>query len=233
MNTFDPAEREALEALTGHEFGNPGLLEQAITHRSAAGVGRHGYERLEFLGDRVLGMAVAWMVFRSFPDEAEGKLSMRLVELVRKETLADVARHLGLGDHIVMSRGEAQGGTRDSDTVLADVVEALIGALYLDGGVDTAFAFVERHWTERMTAHRKPPRDAKTRLQEWALARGYALPSYAMVDKVGPAHAPTITVEAVVEGLGTVSVEGPSRRVAEQEAAGQLLDMSLNKEMAS
>jgi len=224
MSMLEPSRLEVLEAVTGHTFADPGLVAQAVTHRSAAHGDRHGYERPEFLGDRVLGMAVAEMVYGGFPDEAEGKLSMRLVELVRKETLAEVARELGVDQAIVMSPGEEQNGTRNSDTVLADVIEALIGAVYLDGGSEAAFGFVTRNWIDRMTAHKKPPRDAKTRLQEWSLGLGHPLPAYAMLDKTGPAHAPTITVSAAIEGLGEVVVEGPSRRVAEQQAAGLLLE---------
>ncbi len=225
MNGLNLEARLALEKVLGHRFSDDQLLQQAVTHGSLArSVFSHGYERLEFLGDRVLNMIVAAMLYRQFPDEAEGKLSMRHVDLVRKETLAELAHDLGLDTMIEMTAGEEQGGIRESATVLADVMEAVIAALYLDGGLDAASAFVERNWSPRMTAYRKPPRDAKTRLQEWALGRALPLPTYAMLDKTGPAHAPTITVSVCIEGLGEIKTEGPSRRVAEQDAARVALE---------
>ncbi len=228
---FAPATRRSLETILGHRFADAALLRQAVAHCSVLRDGRgHGYERLEFLGDRVLGMAVAAAVYRQYPDEAEGALSMRHAELVRKETLAEIAAALGIDGLIAMSAGEERSGARRSPAVLADVMEALIGALFLDGGPEAAFAFVDRHWAERMLSHRSPPRDAKTRLQEWALARGRSLPSYAMLDRTGPAHAPTITVSVAVDGLGALTAEGRSRRVAEQEAARRMLDMAARVE---
>ncbi len=220
MSGLNPEQRTALENLLGHRFSDSTLLKQAVTHRSAARSSfKDGYERLEFLGDRVLNMAVAAMLYREFPDEAEGKLSMRHVDLVRKETLAELSQELSLDTLIQMSSGEEQGGIRKSATVLADVMEAVIAALYLDGGEAVAIGFVERHWSVRMRAYRKPPRDAKTCLQEWALGRALPLPSYEMLEKTGPAHAPTITVSVNIEGLGEITAQGPSRRVAEQDAA--------------
>ena len=211
-----------LEEVLGHAFRDAGLLARAVTHRGALRVGDHGYERLEFLGDRVLGMAVAAMLYRHFPAESEGQLSQRQAELVRKETLAAIARGLAIGGHLHLAAGEEN--LRDSEAVLADVLEALVAALYLDGGSGPAFAFVERHWHPHMIAHRRPPRDAKTRLQEWALARGLPLPCYRLLARCGPDHAPTITVAASVEGLARQEASGPSRRAAEQEAARRLLE---------
>ncbi|MBC6439584.1 MAG: ribonuclease III [Rhodospirillales bacterium] len=223
--TLSTGARDALERVLDHVFDDPNLLRQAVTHRGAASAGdRHGYERLEFLGDRVLGLVMAETLYRDFPDEAEGKLAMRHAQLVRRETLAEVAVALGIDRLIVVAPGEEQSGTRESVSVLADVTEALIAALYLDGGGDVARAFVRRHWVPRMLAHRKPPRDAKSRLQEWAQGRGLPLPDYAMIGRTGPSHAPTITVRASVEGLGDVTVEGRSRQSAEQEAARYLLE---------
>lgn len=213
-----------LEDVLGHAFSDAGLWQRAVTHRSAAPGGGPGYERLEFLGDRVLGMAVAAMLYRHFPAENEGRLSQRYAQLVRKETLAAIARQLAIGDHLRMAAGEEQRGIRDNPAVLADVLEALVAALYLDGGTAPAFAFVERHWRPHMTAQREPPRDAKTRLQEWALARGLPLPSYRLLARCGPDHAPTIAVAASVEGLARQEASGPSRRAAEQEAARKLLE---------
>ena len=197
-----------LEEVLGHAFRDAGLLARAVTHRGALRGGDHGYERLEFLGDGVPGMAVAAMLYRHFPAESEGQLSQRQAELVRKETLAAIARGLAIGGHLHLAAGEES--LRDSEAVLADVLEALVAALYLDGGSGPAFAFVERH--------------AKTRLQEWALARGLPLPCYRLLARCGPDHAPTITVAASVEGLAQQEASGPSRRVAEQEAARRLLE---------
>ena len=226
-----PKTLRSLETILGHRFADAALLRQATTHRSALRSGRgHGYERLEFLGDRVLGMAVAASVYRHYPGETEGMLSMRYAELVRKETLAEVATELGIDGLITMSASEELAGAGRSPAVLADVMEALIGALFLDGGPDAAAAFVDRHWTERMLSCRHPPRDAKTRLQEWAQARGRGLPSYATVDRTGPAHAPTIAVSVTVEGLGALVAEGRSRRGAEQEAARRMLALAARGE---
>ncbi len=216
---------DQLQEILGHRFGDDDLALQALTHRStAAGRLGHGYERLEFLGDRVLGIVVAHMLYDRFPDEPEGKLSVRQASLVRKETLAEVARELRLGDFIILSAGEDESGTRESPTVLADVTEALIGALYLDGGLDAAAGFIRRHWHDRMQAQTIPPRDAKTRLQEWALGRGLPLPSYRMVSQEGPAHEPEITVELTVKGQDAVLAKGGSKRAAQQQAAQELLE---------
>ena len=213
-----------LERILGHSFKDAGLPRLALTHRStASGRQDHGYERLEFLGDRVLGVAVAHMLYDRYPDEPEGKLSVRQSALVRKETLAELAGELGLGAFIILSTGEGESGTRESPSVLADVTEALIGALYLDGGIDAAAAFIARHWAARMAAHTTPPRDAKTRLQEWALARGLPLPTYRTLSQEGPAHEPEITVKLTVEGQEPETGTAGSKRAAQQQAAAALL----------
>lgn len=220
---FDEA-RRALESVLGHAFDDPGLLREALTHRSATrGRNDPGYERLEFLGDRVLGLCIADMLYRHFRHEPEGKLAVRHTDLVRRETLAEVARQVDLGAHIAMSRDAEANGARDNTTVLSDAMEALLAALFLDGGLAAAEAFVERLWAERMRTTDRPPRDAKTRLQEWALGRALPLPSYAMLDRTGPDHAPTITVSCVVEGIGRTTAEGGSKRAAEQSAAEIML----------
>jgi ribonuclease-3 len=216
---------EGLEEILGHRFSDIDLLRLALTHRSTAqGRGDHGYERLEFLGDRVLGLVVSHMLYERYAEEPEGKLSVRQAALVRKETLAELAAGLGLGAFIILSAGEEESGTRESPSVLADITEALIGALYLDGGLAPAAAFVEKHWAGPMAAHRTPPRDAKTRLQEWALARGLPLPSYRMLSQEGPAHEPAITVELVVKGQEPVNATAGSKRAAQQQAAEALLE---------
>lgn len=228
MNQVADHARAAIEGALGHRFADPGLLRDALTHRSATtGRAELGYERLEFLGDRVLGLCVAAMLYRHFEREPEGKLAVRHTDLVRRETLAEIARHLDIGPYIAMSRDAEGSGGRDNTTVLSDVMEALLAALFLDGGLAAAETCVERLWAERMRTTDRPPRDAKTRLQEWALGRGLPLPSYAMLDRTGPDHAPTITVSCVVEGVGRSEARGGSKRAAEQSAAEAMLDRIL------
>jgi ribonuclease III len=219
----------ALAPLTdalGHRFDHPELLVEALTHPSARtrrGAGKRGYERLEFLGDRVLGLIIAELLWRRFPDEAEGALTRRHTGLVRRETLTSIAKEIGLGAHIVLSSGEEAAGARGNPSVLADVCEAVIAALYLDGGLPAARAFVERWWEQRLTKLGAPPRDPKTTLQEWAQARGRALPVYRTVAAEGPAHRRTFTVTVSVEGLPPASASGSSKRAAEAAAAAAAL----------
>jgi len=208
------------EARLGHRFADPALLAAALTHPS---VGGRDYQRLEFLGDRVLGLVVAGMLYRTFPREAEGALAKRLAALVRRDALAAVAGDLGLGQLVRVSKGEDEAGGRENPSLLADALEAVIGAIYLDGGLAPAEAFIRRHWTAPLIAARKPPQDAKTRLQEWAQAAGRPLPVYTLLSDEGPRHAPTFAVEARVEGLAPARGNGSSKRAAETAAAQALL----------
>lgn len=228
-----PGARATLEATLAHPFADPDLLEEALTHRSAAYVaaGRRdrrgtrrslGYERLEFLGDRVLGLLVAEMLMTAFPREAEGALARRHAELVRKETLAAIALEIQLAEHVRLPTLE-DGAARHNPSLLADVCEAIIAALYIDGGLETARRFVVQHWTGRMNASVAPPKDAKTALQEWAQGRGRPLPVYRLVKTDGPPHQPVFTVSASVEGEAEESAIGTSKRLAESAAAGLLL----------
>jgi ribonuclease III len=217
----------ALERRIGHQFANRELLLTALTHASAIGEFaapvRESYQRLEFLGDRVLALVVAEMLFQAFPRAPEGELAQRLTGLVRNETCADVAIGLDLGHAIRLGGGEAQSGGRRKSAILGDVCEAVIGALHLDGGVDTARQFIAANWGKRMLDWQTPLRDAKTTLQEWAQARGLTTPTYSIVDRTGPDHAPVFAVEVAVDGFGTGRGEGRSRRDAEQAAAALLL----------
>ena len=233
MSAAPDAGLAALEAVLAHRFVEPELLTEALTHRSAAYVaaGRRdrrgtrrslGYERLEFLGDRVLGLLVAEMLMATFPREAEGALARRHAELVRKETLAAVAVEIQLPEHVRLPAAE-DGGARHNPSLLADVCEAIIAALYLDGGLEAARQFVARHWTQRMTASVAPPKDAKTGLQEWAQGRGRPLPVYRLLKTDGPPHQPIFTVSASVEGEVEEIASGASKRLAEAAAAGLLL----------
>lgn len=216
-----------LAAKLGHSFNDLGLLRESLTHSSTtAGRSADGgsYERLEFLGDRVLGLIVADMLLKAFPEEPEGDLARRHAYLVSREALAVVARNLDLGAHLVISRGEAEGGGRANPGLLADVCEAVIGALYSDGGLEAARAFVEPHWRPLLDQDHTPPQDAKTALQEWAQGRGLPLPQYREVSRDGPAHEPRFTVSVEVKGAKPQRGEGRSKRLAEQEAASGLLE---------
>jgi ribonuclease III len=218
----------------GHEFARPELLAEALTHPSAVTLARgrrrrqtmppRGYERLEFLGDRVLGLVIADLLWRRHPDEPEGHLTRRLAELVRREALARVAREIGLDRHLVLSRAEAASDAAHKPSILADVCEAVIAAIYLDAGYPAAFAFVERRWATLIAEIERPPQDPKTRLQEWAQARGLGLPLYRLVTTEGPDHAPRFTVAASVAQSDEASATASSKRAAETEAAAALLE---------
>lgn len=215
-----------LAELLGHKFSRPALLTEALTHRSAVSAKaeeRYGYERLEFLGDRVLGLVIASLLFKHYPSESEGQLARRFNALVQGETLATVSESIGLGDYLILAASEEQAGGRSNRSLLADVCEAVIAALYLDGGLPAAETFISRYWLPLVTAKTRPRRDAKTRLQEWAQSRGLPLPVYQTIGREGPAHSPRFAIRVSVEGLGTAEGRGGSKRVAEQHAAGELL----------
>jgi len=225
---------EALADTFGHRFAHPDLLREALTHPSASAPGsgkssrprparQRGYERLEFLGDRVLGLVVADLLFHAFPHEPEGALAKRLAALARKDTLARVATDAGIGARLVLSKAESQAGGRQNPTMLADACEAVIGALYLDGGLAAAAGFIRRYWQPLMTAEARPPQDAKTALQEWAQGAALPLPAYRTVRTEGPPHDPVFAVEVQVEGQPAVTATGRTKRAAEQAAATQLL----------
>jgi len=195
-----------------------------LTHASAIqGGGDPSYERLEFLGDRVLGLVVADMLLAQFPDEPEGPLAQRLADLVRRETLAAVALELDLGASLRIAKSGQDDDERHNPAILADVCEALIGALYLDGGLAAARQFIEPIWQPLLIEARKPPQDAKTALQEWAQGRGLPLPEYRETARSGLDHEPVFTIEVTVAGHGGESAEGRSKRQAEQAAAARLL----------
>lgn len=217
----------SFEAILGHAFKRPALLQEALTHRSAAqghGRGRPqaSNERLEFIGDRVLGLTMAEWLAERFPREQEGELGRRLAYLVSQPVLAGVAETIGLATALSVSPGEAKAGVAKRATVLADALEAALGALYLDGGLDVARDFVRRAWNDAMTTQAEPPKDAKTALQEWAQKRGHDLPSYEITSRSGPPHAPEFTVTVIVGAREAVGVGG-NRRAAEQSAAEALL----------
>jgi ribonuclease-3 len=212
-----------LAARLGHRFEAPRLLREAVTHPSAAGKPAHSYERLEFLGDRVLALIVSDLLLDRFPLEAEGALARRLAALVRRETIAEVAVDLGLGDYLYLAKAEREAGAGANPALLSDACEAVIGALYLDGGLAAARGFVVPRWTPLLEAERTPPQDPKTALQEWAQGRGLPLPTYRETQREGPPHEPIFTIEVSVVGHPSASGEGRSKRLAEQAAAGRLL----------
>lgn len=207
-----------LEAAIGHHFADPTLLEAALTHASTgAGV---SYERLEFLGDRVVGLVVARALYEAFPGEAEGALAKRLSALVSGPFLAGLAEKLGLGAHMRFSNAEAASGGAGNPGIMADAFEALVGALYLDAGMEAARALVLRAMGDAIQEGREPPQHPKTALQEWAQGRGLPLPDYVVVETSGPDHAPVFIVRVTVRGHGgEAQADGPSRQAAEKAAA--------------
>lgn len=219
-----PADPAALEGRLGHAFTDGGLLSLALTHVSAPGAAQGtSYQRLEFLGDRVLGLAIADLLYRAYPGADEGELSRRLAELVRKESCAEVAAAWDLGPHLRLGSGEAHSGGRRNQAILADACEGVIGAVFLDGGYEAARALVERAFADQVSVPRRPLRDAKTALQEWAQGRGLPPPSYTVVEQEGPDHAPLFRIAARVKGVEIGFGLGSSKRAAEQEAARGLL----------
>ncbi len=214
---------EALAARLGIAFTDPGLLDQALTHRSA---GAPHNERLEYLGDALLGLVVADELYRRRPHADEGELTRLRASLVRRETLAELARELDLGGCLRLGGGELKSGGYRRDSVLANGFEALLGAAYLDGGFSAARDLVRRIYAGRLDALpvRAPRKDAKTRLQEFLQGHGRSLPAYRLADVVGEAHERTFTVTCHVDGLAEPQQgSGASRRKAEQAAAARAL----------
>jgi ribonuclease-3 len=215
----------ALEKTIGYRFKDGELLERSLTHISAiAGGSRtNSYQRLEFLGDHVLGLIISDMLFRAFPKADEGELSRRLADLVRREACADVARAIELGTALRLGASEANAGGRMRTAILADVCESLVGAVYLDGGYDAAAELVEKLWGDRMRAPVRPLRDPKTILQEWAQARGLPTPTYREVERTGPHHDPEFRVAVDLASREPAEGRGRSKRTAEQAAAATML----------
>ena len=205
----------------GREPANLAPFERALTHGSQAAA---NYERLEFLGDRVLGLVVAEWLFERYPNEAEGALSRRLNALVTGAVCADVARAIGVVPHLRLGKQAREDGAHDSDNVLGDVMEALIGALYLDAGLESVRAFIRRAWGPHIDAHTEAPRHPKSALQEWAAANNRRPPEYEVVDRSGPNHAPRFRVRVSIGKLADAEAEGTSKGAAETAAAAALLE---------
>lgn len=207
----------------GYRFRNPDLLTRALTHASATAAASN--ERLEFLGDRVLGIVIAEKLYMLYPDDPEGTLALKFNALVRSEACARAAEKIGLGEYLILANSESSSGGRKKEAILAGACEAMIAAIYLDGGFDAACRFIETNWEEQFAGLHTDMRDAKTALQEWAQARkGGAAPVYRLVKREGPDHAPRFSVEVSVAGQAPATGEGGSKRDAEQAAARAMLE---------
>lgn len=216
----------ALEGRIGYAFSDRALIDLALTHISAVkgeAPRVRSYQRLEFLGDHVLGSIVSDMLFQAFPSAEEGELSRRLADLVREEACAEVAEDMSVGAFIRLGPGEAQSGARKRRTILADIAESVVAAVYLDGGYEAARALVDRFWRARLEAPRRPLRDPKTVLQEWAQARGLPPPAYREVSRSGPDHAPRFVVAVELPGLDRAEALGGSKQDAQKAAAAAFL----------
>jgi ribonuclease III len=218
------AELKAFESRLGHPFRQPELLMRAVTHASIGTATRPDNQRLEFLGDRVLGLAMAEALLAADTGAREGLLAPRFNALVRKETCAAVARDIGLGEVMKLGRSEMLTGGRRKEALLADALEAVIAAVHLDGGFEAARALVLRLWGSRISAVDADARDAKTSLQEWAQARGMTPPAYTEAARSGPDHQPVFTVRVTLDDGQTAEATAGSKRLAEQMAARTLLD---------
>ena len=220
---------EQLVKTIGYQFTSEDLLKQALTHPSISYIKQHknSYERLEFLGDTVLSMVIAEMLFINFPYEEEGDLSKRHVELVKGTTLATVAKTIGLNQYIIMSDGEKRCGGSNNMKILENVMEAIIGAIYIDGGFHHAQHFIKKYWMPLLLQVKLPPENVKSTLQEWAQKRGLAIPIYRMLKSTGLAHSPVFTIELSLEGFASVQVEAKNKRAGEQKAAALMLDKIL------
>lgn len=216
----------SLEQKIGHRFKDKSRLVQALTHVSAIAHGKVkiSYQRLEFLGDHVLGLVISDLLVREFPRAQEGELSQRLSDLVRMEACARVALELDLGSYIYFGTNEAKSGGQHKNSILADVCEAVIGAVFVDGGYEAAAQFVERCWKERALSSKNQLRDPKTLLQEWGQARGLPPPVYRQIERSGPDHKPVFKVAVELPGLDAAGGEGKTKRDAQQAAATAMLE---------
>lgn len=211
--------------LLGYTFQNTDLLQTALTHTSAVERGRDGtdsYERLEFLGDRVIGLLIADMIYATHSDAVAGEMNRRLSAMVRRDALAEIAVDLGLDSHIILSQGEEDAGGRTKPAILADVMEAVLGAMYMDGGLEAVRPLVQKVWQPRIREDTTALRDPKSALQEWSQANAMGLPVYKLLDRSGADHAPVFTVSCTIKGQ-TTKASGSNKRNAERDAAATWL----------
>ena len=222
MNSFTPARLDEISERLGYRFANEALLTEALTHGSTQ---KHmgDYQRLEFLGDRVLGLVIAEHLFRTHPKDGEGHLTHVLSSLVRSEACAEAGDVIGLSDLVIIGAGERAKGMNLNRTVLGDAMEALVAAIYLDGGLEQARGFVLRCWDRQLKAPKAAVKDPKTFLQEWALARALPIPSYKVVSRAGPEHEPVFVVSVEVKDRALAEGTAGSKRGAEMDAAEQFL----------
>ena len=224
-----PFDMDTLAALLGHRFADSSLLQNALIHPSLSGSKGHKrsetspYERLEFLGDRVLGLVIAHWLYQLYPDEDEGSLAKRHASLVNRDALKKVAEQSDLDSHLRLVRGEKAPASRKNLAALSDAMEGILGALYLDGGLAVAERFIKKQWEEDVTALNVPA-DPKTALQEYAQGKGLPLPVYKVMERSGPAHAPKFKIQVSIAGFEPVIAEGGAKREAEKEAAKGLLE---------
>lgn len=211
-----------LQNLIGYTFKDSELLREALTHSSVKK--KENYERLEFLGDRVLGLVIAELLYKRFPQESEGDLARRLASLVQGATVAMLAGQIFLADFIVLSDSERDSGGAEKENILADVFEALIGAVYLDGGLPPCRDLITRQWSGVLDSMIRPPQHPKTQVQEWAQGRALPLPAYEVLEQSGPDHAPVFEVEIRVEGFKPLRAQGRTRQEAEKEAANKFIE---------
>ncbi|MEZ5708892.1 MAG: ribonuclease III [Blastomonas sp.] len=211
----------ALARLTGHDIGDPALFHQALTHGSTGEAA--DYQRLEFLGDRVLGLTIAELLYQRFPRASEGQMAAWYNRLVSRETCATVAQDAGINDHIRLGKQARDDGGSKSINILGDVTEAIIGALYLDGGMAAASGFIARYWDAMLQAIEQAPKHPKSALQEWAAANRRKTPSYELVSRDGPDHDLRFTVRVSINGIGEVTATGNSKQEAETLAAQEFM----------
>jgi ribonuclease III len=214
---------ESLQAALGYTFQDLSLLRHALVHSSATQQRLKSNERMEFLGDRVLGLVLADLLLESYAEEDEGEISYRFTALAQRDALASVAGAVGLAEHLKLSNGEQLTGGRENPGMLADAMEAVICAIYKDGGLEAARTLIHAQWTDMMQENRRPPKDPKTTLQEWAQGRGLGLPEYRVTAQEGPDHQPLFTVEVTLKGQTPMTGEGNNKRAAEQTAAEAML----------
>ncbi len=222
MVRFTALRYDEIAKRIGYRFKDKALLRHALTHASTKR--KHDdYQRLEFLGDRVLGLVMAEYLFKTYPSHREGRMSARHSQLVRGEICAEAAKMLALEDFIVVGHNEMTKGLNLNTTVLGDVMEALIGGVYLDGGLEAARQFILYTWQPFLNSSTTIEKDAKTFLQEWALARALPIPAYGVISREGPEHAPSFVVEVQVAGREVIHGKGRNKRIAEQDAAAKFL----------
>lgn len=217
----DQARKDWISGLIGRPPRTPALFTQALTHGSASA---NQYERLEFLGDRILGLVIGEWLFELYPDEPEGKLSARFNQIVSGEVCAEIARGIGIQPHMILGKQARDDGATESANVLGDMMEALIGALYLDSGLEETRAFIRRLWKGRVDGIDQAPKHPKSALQEWAAAHKRRTPEYQLVDRSGPPHNPRFTVRVHIHNIGEARAEGSSKQEAETAAARTLME---------